>query len=198
MRRSLTAFMLLALLPSLFVFTSQSYALTFTIVTFRTDKGLVHVKAEVAETPAEKQQGLMFRTSLPEDAGMLFVFDSDQPLTFWMMNTIIALDGIFISSSMRVVFVAENLKPCPPDPCQNPQTFSTPVPARFVLEVNAGFAARHGIRTGTEVAIHYEIDRPQVNATQLVGIVALVVLAVIAILSYRKMRRDKAAAGQSL
>jgi hypothetical protein len=135
------------------VHTEESGALSVAVVTFSTPKGLVRVNAEVAETPLEKQRGLMFRRVLAEDAGMLFVFEQDQPLTFWMMNTSIALDGVFISSQLRVVFVEENLTPCPPPNCDDPQYFSSPTPAQYVLEVNAGFAKKHTVTIGTQVAI---------------------------------------------
>lgn len=131
----------------------QADAKGFAIVTFHMPNGPVRVNAEVAETPLEKQRGLMFRNELPEDAGMLFVFEQDQPLTFWMMNTSILLDGIFISSQLSVVFVAEDLAPCPPPNCHDPQYFSSPTPAKYVLEVSAGFAKKHAITMGTQVAI---------------------------------------------
>jgi uncharacterized membrane protein (UPF0127 family) len=135
-------------------FLLEAAGLGYAVVTFTTEKGQVRVNAEVAETPSEQWQGLMFRTTLAENAGMLFVFDHDQPLTFWMMNTSIPLDGIFISSQLLVVFVAENLRPCPPSNCQNPQYFSSVTPAMYVLEVNAGFSGKNGIKLGTKVSIN--------------------------------------------
>jgi uncharacterized membrane protein (UPF0127 family) len=93
---------------------------------------------------------------------MLFVFDQDQVLNFWMMNTSIPLDGIFISSQLLVVFVAENLKPCPPSNCQNPEFFGSETPAMYALEVNAGFSAKNDIKIGTEVSIN---PSPTTSAT---------------------------------
>jgi uncharacterized membrane protein (UPF0127 family) len=133
---------------------SEAAGLGYAVVTFTTDKGQVQVRAEVAETPSEQEQGLMFRTVLAQDAGMLFVFDQDQLLNFWMMNTSISLDGIFISSQLRVVFVAENLKPCPPSNCQDPEFFDSGTPAMYALEVNAGFSAKNDIKVGTKVSIN--------------------------------------------
>jgi uncharacterized membrane protein (UPF0127 family) len=141
---------------------SEAAGLGYAVVTFTTDKGQVQVSAEVAETPSEQQQGLMFRTSLAQDAGMLFVFDQDQLLNFWMMNTSIPLDGIFISSQLLVVFVAQNLKPCPPSNCQDPEFFGSETPARYALEVNAGFSAKNDIKVGTEVSIN---QSPTTGAT---------------------------------
>lgn len=161
-------------------------------VTFNTTQGPVRVIAEVAETPLEKQRGLMFRVSLAKDAGMLFVFEDDRPLTFWMMNTSIPLDGIFISSEMRVVYVVEDLSPCPP-PCVNPEYFSSPTPAKYVLEVNAGFSRTHSILVGTEVAIELSAERQQADYIQPPGIltVSVILVAIAAILIYRWRRTKK-------
>jgi uncharacterized membrane protein (UPF0127 family) len=148
------------------VFLLEAAGLGYAVVTFTTQKGQVRVKAEVAETPSERGQGLMFRTVLAENAGMLFVFDHDQPLTFWMMNTSIRLDGIFISSQLLVVFVAENLKPCPPSNCQDPQSFSSGTPAMYVLEVNAGFSGKNGIKLGTKVSIN---QSPTTSTTSIIA-----------------------------
>lgn len=174
------------------------YALGSAIVTFSTTQGPVHVNAEVAETPLEKQRGLMFRAFLPEDAGMLFVFEDDRRLTFWMMNTSIPLDGIFISSELRVVFVAENLTPCPPPDCLNPERFSSPTPAKYVLEVNAGFSRSHGIVAGTDVSIESSTERQQADYMQPPGIltVSVILVAIAAILIYR-WRRKKGTASAS-
>ena len=133
---------------------SEATGLGYAVVTFTTDKGQVQVQAEVAKTPSEEAQGLMFRTVLAQDAGMLFVFDQDQVLSFWMMNTSIPLDGIFISSKLQVVSVAENLKPCPPDSCVDPVFFGSIAPAMYALEVNAGFSGKNDIKVGTEVSIN--------------------------------------------
>jgi hypothetical protein len=155
-------FTILLVLCSSSALVSQAAALGYAVVTFTTDKGQVQVSAEVAETPSEQEQGLMFRTALAQDAGMLFVFDRDQLLDFWMMNTSIPLDGIFISSQLLVVSVAENLKPCPPSNCQDPEVFGSETPAMYALEVNAGFSARNDIKVGTEVSIN---QSPATSAT---------------------------------
>jgi uncharacterized protein len=146
-------FVVLLVLCSLSALSSEAAGLGNAVVTFTTDKGQVQVNAEVAETPSEQEQGLMFRTVLAQDAGMLFIFDQDQLLNFWMMNTSIPLDGIFISSKLQVVSVVENLRPCPQSNCQNPEFFSSGAPAMYALEVNAGFSGKNGITPGTEVSI---------------------------------------------
>jgi uncharacterized membrane protein (UPF0127 family) len=152
MRWTLTLVILVVLCSSL-TFLPEATGLGHAVVTFTTDKGQVQVNAEVAETPSEQEQGLMFRTTLAQDAGMLFVFGQDQLLNFWMMNTSIPLDGIFISSQLQVVSVVEDLRPCPPSNCQNPEFFSSGAPAMYALEVNAGFSGKNGITPGTEVSI---------------------------------------------
>ncbi|HET7561855.1 MAG TPA: DUF192 domain-containing protein [Rhodanobacteraceae bacterium] len=105
---------------------------------------------EVAETPAEQEHGLMDRTSMPADHGMLFVFGQDAPLTFWMKDTLIPLDMLFFDSQFRLVAIQANAQPCKSTPCR---LYPSGVPARYVLELNAGTAARIGARQGNVIAI---------------------------------------------
>jgi len=100
------------------------------------------VDVEVARTPAEQQQGLMFRQSLPPDAGMLFVFQEDVDHAFWMKNTLIPLDMIFIAGDGTVVGVVENAEP------QTTVPRSVRAPSRYVLEVNGGWSAAHAVKKG--------------------------------------------------
>ena len=103
------------------------------------------VHLELALTDQEKALGLMYRDSLPADAGMLFPFDADLPLAFWMKNTFIPLDLVWLDKEGRVVDVHADTQPCRADPCPS---YEPARPARAVLEVNAGFAAAHGIKPG--------------------------------------------------
>ncbi len=105
----------------------------------------VRVPVEVARTPAETQRGLMFRRQLDPAAGMLFLFRRPRQLTFWMRNTLIPLDMIFITGELRVLGVVENAEPETDDPRE------VEGDSQFVLEVNAGFAREHGIGPGTVV-----------------------------------------------
>jgi uncharacterized membrane protein (UPF0127 family) len=105
----------------------------------------VSVQAELALTEAERELGLMNRTALDERAGMLFVYPAPRHLTFWMRNTLLPLDMIFITSEHRVLGVVENATPMTDDLRQ------VPGDAQFVLEVRGGFAARHRIAAGAEV-----------------------------------------------
>jgi uncharacterized membrane protein (UPF0127 family) len=112
----------------------------------------VNVKVQIASTEPERSKGLMWVTSMPADAGMIFLFDKDQALVFWMKNTLIPLDMIFIDSTMHVVGIVQNATP------QTLDRRDPGVPAKYVLEVNAGFAAAHGITAGTKVRF---VDVPQ-------------------------------------
>ena len=105
----------------------------------------VAVRVEVARTPTQRERGLMYRERLDEDAGMVFVFDEDDDHTFWMKNTAIPLDMIFITRDLVVAGVVENAEPF------SLTTRSCGRPSRYVLEVNGGFARKHGIVPGTRV-----------------------------------------------
>lgn len=110
---------------------------------------LLSVDAELATTFETRTRGLMERASLPADQGMLFIFEEPQPLSFWMLNTLIPLDILFIDERRRIISVYAAVPPCqPPRRCP---TYTSDGPAQFVLEVNAGVAAKAGIRLGDEV-----------------------------------------------
>jgi len=105
------------------------------------------VKVELADTEEERAQGLMFRSSLPEDRGMLFVFPDSASWPFWMKDTYIPLDILWLNEQREVV---EVIRSAPPAVGQlKPPEFGGTVPARFVLEVPAGFAERHGVEKGS-------------------------------------------------
>ncbi|MBD3388085.1 MAG: DUF192 domain-containing protein [Candidatus Altiarchaeales archaeon] len=106
--------------------------------------GLSCVSVEVADDDGERTAGLMHREGLPPDAGMLFVFEDEGMHSFWMKNTLMPLDMVWLDSDYRVVHVVSAL-PCESDPCP---TYSPPTPSRYVLEVNMGYAEQHGIRVG--------------------------------------------------
>ncbi len=116
----------------------------------------VSITAEVADNPFSREKGLMFRQSLPQDSGMAFVFEQPQKLRFWMKNTLIPLDIIFVSENFTVVNVAENAQPCS-GYC--PLYYSA-APAKYVVEANAGFAEKNGIKAGDSVIIFCELLRP--------------------------------------
>ena len=105
----------------------------------------VEVSLEVAATPPERERGLMYRTSLAEGRGMLFVFDEDRNHSFWMKNTLIPLDMLFIARDGTVVGIHANATPL------STADIAVGKPSRYVLEVPGGWAARHGIAAGAQV-----------------------------------------------
>ncbi|MFA5362719.1 MAG: DUF192 domain-containing protein [Candidatus Omnitrophota bacterium] len=110
--------------------------------------GKACVSVELADTDALRAQGLMFRESLPGDRGMLFVFEKENLHSFWMKNTRIPLDMIWIGADKRVVSIRERVQPCVTPVCR---TYSPGVKALYVLEVNAGFVDTYGIQIGDQV-----------------------------------------------
>jgi uncharacterized membrane protein (UPF0127 family) len=116
-------------------------------VIFAARAGEVHVQVEVARTEPDRQRGLMFRQSLASGHGMLFIFEQPGPLKFWMKNTYIPLDMIFLDGARQVVFVEENAEPLTLGP-RGPDT-----PTQFVIEVPGGWARTHGVETG--IPVHF-------------------------------------------
>lgn len=100
---------------------------------------------ELAATPAQMEQGLMFRRSLPPDSGMLFDFKAPSMASMWMKNTLIPLDMLFVDERGRIVNIHERAVPGSLD------TISAAAPVRAVIELNGGTASRLGIRPGDRV-----------------------------------------------
>ena len=107
--------------------------------------GVHAFNVELATNDAERERGLMFVKSLPEGQGMLFDFKRDQPVSFWMHNTYIPLDMIFIAGNGRIMHIAENAKPLSDD------LIPSQYPVRAVLEVIGGTAEKLGIKPGDRV-----------------------------------------------
>jgi uncharacterized membrane protein (UPF0127 family) len=105
----------------------------------------VTFEVEVANEDRTRQRGLMFRRQMAENAGMLFLFEEQEHLSFWMHNTYLPLDMVFITSAMRVLGVVENAEPQTDDPRE------VEGDSQYVLELNAGTARRHGIGPGVLV-----------------------------------------------
>jgi len=106
---------------------------------------------ELAQNDETRARGLMFRDSLPEDHGMLFIHDREEPLAYWMKNTRIGLDILYFDSARRLVSQQRDVPPCsagdrcPPYPSSGP--------ARYVLELNAGQAEKIKLKDGTELKL---------------------------------------------
>ena len=106
----------------------------------------ISVVAEIADDNMERAIGLMNRTSLEENNGMLFVWEDESPRSFWMKNTLIPLDMIFISANGTIVDIT-TMQPCKTLFCESYKS----KPAKYVLEVNAGFVEKHGVKVGDAV-----------------------------------------------
>ncbi|HVR41109.1 MAG TPA: DUF192 domain-containing protein [Thermoanaerobaculia bacterium] len=116
------------------------------------DGFVVHV--ELATNDETRAQGLMYRDRLRPGAGMLFLFTSDGDYPFWMKNTLIPLDMIWIDQQKKVAHVKVNVPPCKADPCPSYDPQAT---ARYVLEVAGGVSKEHGLKAG-DVLRFEEVD----------------------------------------
>jgi len=106
------------------------------------------VYVEIADTPQAEETGLMYRTSLAEDSGMLFVFDGDWQRSFWMKNTPLPLDMVFVNSQFDIVDINHNATP------ESEAVFTSKAPCKYVVEVNGGYCNAHGITIGDKIRIY--------------------------------------------
>jgi len=107
--------------------------------------GIYNIRAQVAQTPGELQTGLMYRKAMGSNEGMLFVFEQGGVQCFWMKNTILPLSAAFVEDDGTVVNV-EDMKP------QTLDSHCSKRPVRFVLEMNQGWFAKHGIKAGAKLS----------------------------------------------
>lgn len=125
-----------------FAFPAESACLLDELVIDRgAGKTRVRIQAEVAERAEDRARGLMHRKFLAEDAGMLFVFERDQFLSFWMKNTVIPLSIAFISADGRILEI-HDMKP------ESRELVNSSVPARYALEMNQGWFGKNGVVPG--------------------------------------------------
>ena len=110
-----------------------------------TDTGEHRFQVEIADDPRERAVGLMFRRAMSADAGMLFDFMEEQPASFWMRNTYIPLDMIFIKADGTIDSIGERTTPL------SEKSVPSKGPVRFVLEINGGLSDRLGIEPGDRV-----------------------------------------------
>jgi hypothetical protein len=103
------------------------------------------VAVEIVDTDATRQRGLMFRTNLAPNEGMVFVFPRVGSYPFWMKNTLIPLDMLWLDPQGRVVSIARSVPPCKADPCPS---YPPDADALYVVELVAGFAIQHGVKVG--------------------------------------------------
>jgi uncharacterized protein len=104
----------------------------------------IEIQVEIADSHEERQMGLMFREHLPADHGMLFIFDGERPLSFWMKNTLIPLDILYFNTWKEFIS-STTMEPCIEDPCRG---YPAGGPSKYALEVNKGFVDEYGIGEG--------------------------------------------------
>ena len=112
--------------------------------------GGLKVHADLADTPKKQANGLMGRSQLNDSEGMLFVFSREQYLIFWTKNMSIPIDIVFVTSDMKILNIYKSVPPCANDPCK---LYASSKPAKYALELSAGFCERHGVRTGDSISI---------------------------------------------
>jgi uncharacterized membrane protein (UPF0127 family) len=110
-------------------------------------KSVPALDVEIADTPATEQRGLMYRTKLGENKGMIFVWPTETRRTFWMHNTCLPLDMLFLAKDGTIVGLLEQV------PTLNDRVRSVRCPAAYVLEVNAGWSRRHGVKPGMKLEL---------------------------------------------
>jgi uncharacterized membrane protein (UPF0127 family) len=110
------------------------------------------VRAEVMQTPDDLARGMMYRDSLPQGRGMLFVHPRPGPYTYWMFRVRVPLDIVFMDPAQRIVHIAAKTPPCTSDPKQCPQYGPDPPrPVQYVLELGGGEAAAYGLKPGDQL-----------------------------------------------
>ena len=138
--RALLSFLVLAVLlwaaacqaqPKVIIQTKENRELTFQV--------------DVADTPAKRELGLQYRRDLAADRGMIFLFPSESHHSFWMKNTPIPLDMIFISRDQKIVGIVERAVPFSTD------SRLVPAASQFVLEINGGLAGHYGVKVGDSI-----------------------------------------------
>lgn len=110
---------------------------------------VVRLNLEIANTTEERAHGLMNRSSLAADAGMLFVFDDDRIRYFWMKDTLISLDMLFIDDNLTIIDIHENATPL------SETMIASSGPCRYVLEVNGGLCETYGVGVGDRVKLDF-------------------------------------------
>ncbi len=116
-----------------------------TLTFVRGEEDILEIDIEIAETDSARERGLMQRTSLPEMSGMLFIFEREEPQGFWMGNTPMGLDIMFVDADSQIVDIDKYNRPF------NAETIASDEPAQYVVEVPAGFSDLHGISVSDRV-----------------------------------------------
>jgi uncharacterized membrane protein (UPF0127 family) len=103
------------------------------------------INIEIADDDTKRSLGLMFRKSMAEDEGMLFIFPTEEYQSFWMRNTELSLDMIFVNAKNEIVTIIKNAEPF------SEKSFPSTKPAKYVVEVNAGYTSNYGINLGDKI-----------------------------------------------
>ena len=113
-------------------------------------KQQLEISVEIAASRAEREQGLMLRTSLGEKQGMLFVYPDQAPRDLWMKNTLLPLDVLFLADDGRIVSMLSNLQPCKNNPCP---IYNSRTSAMYMLELNAHFIKNNRLKIGQRLLL---------------------------------------------
>lgn len=113
--------------------------------TDKNGESIARIDIEIADDNQQRQTGLMFRDKMAETEGMLFIFDTEEPQAFWMHNTILPLDILYVNSKMEIVKIIKNAKPF------DDSSLPSVKPAQYVVEVVAGYCDKLGIKEGDKI-----------------------------------------------
>lgn len=124
---------------------SLNYEQSITFLSNSNDT-LTTIEAAVADDDKERNQGLMDVNDLPKDKGMLFIFEDNEARSFWMANTPLSLDIMFVNEDYEIVRIHQNTKPF------SEKSLASEKPAKYVIETNSGFSVSHDIQEGMKVS----------------------------------------------
>jgi uncharacterized membrane protein (UPF0127 family) len=144
---SISAIAIIVLAMGALVFITQQTGPASRVDLVRGNGTVMRIDVEIADSPDERAQGLMNRNSLSKEAGMLFIFDNDEPRYFWMKDTLIPLDMIFIASNLTIIDIHENATPL------SEVAIASSGPCKYVLEVNGGLCSAYDIDIGDRVTL---------------------------------------------
>jgi uncharacterized membrane protein (UPF0127 family) len=111
------------------------------------------VEVEVVRSQEKQALGLMYRTEMAENHGMLFIYKQSAPLSFWMKNTRIPLDILYFDQHLKLINISANTPPCKTPRCPG---YPSHAPAQYVLEINAGLARQWQIEPGEQLILHLD------------------------------------------
>ena len=114
------------------------------------DEFITKIDIEIANTDSERALGLMFRDKMKENQGMLFIFDNEDYRSFWMKNTILPLDMIFVNADFKITNIRKHTKP------YDLSQYTSTKPAKYVVEVNAGFTDKYNIKPGDKISFRIQ------------------------------------------